>query len=140
MRIRLYPRPELLAWLLVTSVGTLVSLISGREVAMGMDSVRKVALNRPHAQDILRMAQQNLLAERLRTVGQSLFLLVGVLALFSRPPLVLGQRRIFDRVLPWVIVLVEAILVGNSVNEYILSQRVLKRRVAIQVRRGSEAK
>ena len=132
MKIRLYPRTELIVWLAVTAVGTAVSILSAHALATGMDAVRRVALHRPHAEDVIRMAEQNLLAERLRTVGQGLFLLIGVIALFSKPPIMLSRRRMFDRVLPWVIVLVETILVGNSVNEYVLSRRVLKRRASIQ--------
>lgn len=132
MRIRLYPRTELVVWLGLTSVGTVVSLLSGHEMVAGMDAVRKLSLHRPHAEDVLRMAEQNLLAERLRTVGQSLFLGIGVLAMFSKPPIVLSRRRIVDKALPWVIVLVESILVGNSLNEYVLSRRVLKRRARLQ--------
>jgi hypothetical protein len=138
VRLRLYVRPEIVVWIGLTVIGTAVSVLSGREMVAGIDSVRRVALHRPHAEDVLRMAQHNLVAEYGRTVAQALFLTVGVVALFSKPQVRLGRPRLADRVLPWVIVLVEGILVGNSVNEYVLSRRVLRRRASIQARSNKE--
>lgn len=132
MKVRLYGSPELAVWLGLTMAGTTVSVLSAREMTAGIDAVQRVALRRPHAEDVLRMARHNLVAEYGRTVAQLLFLMVGVLALFSRPRPLLGRVRLVDRVLPWIIVAVEGILVGNSVNEYVLSRRVLRRRAAIQ--------
>lgn len=139
MRVRLYVRAEIVVWLILTSSGTVLSILSGREMVAGIDAIQRVALQRPHAEDVLRMAKHNLFAEYARTVAQGLFLLVGLVALFSKPPITLSKPRPLDRVLPWVIVLVEGILVGNSANEYALSRRVLKRRARIQTRSGAES-
>lgn len=132
MRIRLYARPEIFVWLGLTVVGTIVSVKSGQEMVAGIKAIEKVALHRPHAEDVLNMARHNLLSEHFRTIAQGLFLATGVLALFSRPRVLLGRPRMLDELLPWILVAVEGILVSNSVNEYVLAQRVLRRRAAIQ--------
>jgi|SRR5579859_709930 len=137
VKVRLYARPEILVWLGLTVVGTMVSLRSAREMIAGIDAIERVALRRPHAEDVLRMARHNLWAEHCRTIAQGLFLLTGLLALVSKPRVTFGRPQAVDRVLPWIIVAVEAILVSNSANEYVLSRRVLKRRAAIQAQAGA---
>jgi hypothetical protein len=132
VRLRLYVRPEIVVWLGLTVMGTAVSILSAREMAAGIESIKRVALRRPHAKDVLSMARHNLLAEHGRTVAQSLFLLTGLLSLVSKPRARLGRPQLVDRVLPWIVVAVEGILVANSANEYVLSRRVLKRRAEIQ--------
>ncbi len=134
MKVRFYVRPEVLVWIGLTVVGTSVSILSGREMMAGIRSIQRVALRRPHAEDVLRMAQHNLVAEYGRTVAQGLFLLTGLLSLISKPRISVGRPTLFDRVLPWILVAVEAILVSNSANEYVLSRRVLKRRAAMQAK------
>lgn len=134
MRIRFYAEPEILVWLALTVVGVAVSIKSAHEMATGIEAIQRVALRRPHAEDVLRMAKHNLFAEHCRTLAQGLFMLTGMLALVSKPRVKLGQPNALDTVLPWILVSVEGILVSNSVNEYILSQSVLKRRAAIQTR------
>lgn len=125
-------RPEIIVWLGLTVVGTAVSVLTAREIRAGISAIKRVALRRPHAEDVLRMANHNLAAEYGRMVAQTLFLVTGLLSLISRPRVQLGRPQIGDRVMPWIIVTVEGILVGNSVNEYVVSRRVLKRRAAIQ--------
>jgi hypothetical protein len=137
VKLRLYVRREVIVWLALTSAGTVMSVLSGHEMRAGIESIRRVALQRPHAEDVLRMARHNLVAEYCRTVAQVLFLMIGLFSLVSPPPITYGRSRVFDRISPWVIVLVEAILVGNSVNEYLLSKRVLKRRAKIHRSAGS---
>lgn len=121
-------------WLMLSGTGALVSVLSLRELRAGVEAIRKVALGRPHAHDVIHMAQHNEGSEMARLLAQSLFFGVGVASFFSKPPVVLSRPRPIDRVLPWVLVLVEAILVGNSVSEYVVSQQVLKRRAGLQSR------
>lgn len=130
--IRLYPRFDLAVWLGLTSVGTSVSALSLYEISAGISAVRRIALNRPHAEDIISMAEHNRWSEVGRLVAQSLFMCIGVVAMFSPKRRIVGGETAIDKILPWIIVAVEGILVGNSLNEYALSRRVLRKRVTTQ--------
>jgi hypothetical protein len=107
-----------------------MSGLSLREGYQGIDAVRRVALHRPHARDVIEMAHRNMFSEMGRLVAQTLFGVAGVLALLSKPRRYLTPPGPIDRVLPWLLIAVEGILVGNSANEYLSSRRVLRRRAA----------
>lgn len=139
MNVRLYWRAELLVWIGLTLLGMAVSALTVRELNASIDAIRRVAMNRPHAEDVIGMALHNRISEYGRLLAQSLFFLAGILALGSRPRRFWSPPRVVDRMLPWILTGVEAILVGNSLNEYLLSRSVLRRRAAIQTRKA-EAK
>lgn len=138
--MKVYWRPAPSIWLVLTLVGAATSGLSLREGYRGIEAVRRVALARPHAEDIIRMARRNMISEWGRFVAQVLFGVAGILALFSKPRRYLTPPGPSDIVLPWILVGVEGILVGNSANEFFSSRRVLNRRASRTRSAAAQAK